>query len=335
MQKAKSLTHRFALFFALAMLALLATTGCAPRLSGGETAEAISADEAVVDLPAFVVDIDASGQPGVGGVPVAQLGALAGQDLSNLVLPEEWVTYLTTYGVQHIQIDNSANGLTILVNGQSVPSIAWNGQSLMTTAQTLKKLNFTVPLLEQLLPLVEQMGAGITVRFPLKEGAEPIPLAQMENSASADEAVAAQQAFLDDVGSPPTIRVVVNYQDDGTWIVESLTGQEWQQLTGLPFTAANLEPALVRGASGAGIQNIMLSTNPQGIFVSINGEDLPYLSWENGEVLNAIALANELGLIDQAASNAGSLDVDQVIATVEQLLPLVQASDVEVSVNFP
>ncbi len=335
MQKAKSLTHRSALFFALAALTLLVATGCGPRLSGGETAQAISEDQAVVDLPAFVVDINAGGQPSVGGVPVAQLGTLANQDLSNLELPEEWVTYLTTTGVQHIQIDNSADGLTILVNGQSVPSIAWNGESLMTTAATLETLGFGVPLLEQLLPLVEQMGAGVTIRFPVNEGVQEIPLAQMENSVSADEAAAAQQAFLEAVAAPPTIRVVVSYSDDGTWVVEDLTGQQWQQLTNLPFTAANLEPSLVRGASAAGIQNITLSTNPQGIFVSINDEDLPYLSWENGEVLNTIALADELGLIEQAAAGAGSLDVDQLVATVEQLLPVVQASDVQISVNFP
>ena len=79
---------------------------------------------------------------------------------------------MTLYDIQHIQIETTADGLLILINGQMVPSIAWDGEKLVATADALKTFGASVALLDKVLPLVQHLGIGVTLRFPVAQGAE-------------------------------------------------------------------------------------------------------------------------------------------------------------------
>ena len=95
--------------------------------------------------------------------------------------------------------------------------MAWDGESLVTTAEVVEQVGGpSVALLDKLLPLIGNMGLGVIVRAPVPEGTERLPLVNMD-SESAERAMSAQAEFLKAVVTPPTFAVAVNYAPDGSW----------------------------------------------------------------------------------------------------------------------
>lgn len=325
-------SNRSKVLASLLVMALVLLAGCAPRATGGELAASADESQIVIDLPALVLDVQPDGQVSVGGQSVSALGSQFGADLASLAIPRENVDLLTAYNIQHIQVDNTAKGLLILVNGAPIPSLAWDGEKLVATAEVLESLGAGVALLDKLLPLITQIGVGVIIRFPVAAGEEALELVSTDNEAAA-QALAAQEEFLAAVGTPPTFQVTLEYAEDGTWTVADLEQAEWSALLPVPLDMLNLSPATIQGVTSAGITEIGLATNTEGIFISINGKTLPYITWADGRVNQLLALAEQTGLLSQVLGDNPNMTA--IMDTVESLLPAVQASDVSLRVTFP
>jgi len=166
------LKRRLLSWLTLLSVAIIVLAGCAPRATSGLTVGQAGESDLVVDLPALVIDIDEAGNPSMGNVPLAQLGAtFAPGMLDTLVVPAETVAMMTESNIQHIQIDNSPEGLLLLINGEPIPSIKWDGEILSTTGGLISQLGAGAPVLEQMLPVIANLGLGVIVRFPTQEGA--------------------------------------------------------------------------------------------------------------------------------------------------------------------
>jgi hypothetical protein len=152
-------------------------------------------------------------------------------------------------------------------------------------------------------------------------------------SEAAAAAIAAQQEFLDAVGTPPVIHFTIEYAEDGTWQIADMAQADWASLIPVPLEMLNLTPATIQSVTAAGISEVGLSTNSDGIFISINGKTLPYLTWADGRVNHLLTLAEETGLLNTVLGN--SPDLTGTIDMIESLLPAVQASDVSLRVTFP
>jgi hypothetical protein len=289
------------------------------------------ADELAIDLPAIVIDINADGSASVGNVPVSQLGAMAGADLSTLAVPADWVNFFVAGNIQHLQVNNHAGGLTLLVNGEAIPSLAWDGESLTATADTLEVFGLAVPMLEKVLPLVQRLGLGVIVRFPVASGAEVIPLYVEGDSSAAQAAQAAQDEFLAAVGAPPKINLPVFYAADGSYSVGDLTDTEWTALTGVPWYALRLNPALLDGLKAAGVESLGISTDVDGILVLVNDRALPRLTWGEGQLVHLLDVADQIGLWNMMAPG---MNLGDILATVYSLLPVVQTTDFSLTVHF-
>jgi hypothetical protein len=219
-----------------------------------------------------------------------------------------------------------------LVNGQSIPSLAWDGEKLVATAEVLETLGAGVALLDRVLPLLTNLGIGVIIRFPLAEGAEALPMVAPENEA-ATRAIAAQQEFLAAVGTPPVFQVTIAYAADGSWTVADLPQAELAQLIPGATQLLTLPATTVQGMTNAGITEIGLATNTDGIFISINGKTLPYITWADGRVNHLLTLAEETGLLSQVVG--ADPNMVAILDTVESLLPAVQAPNVSLRVTFP
>lgn len=319
----------FGLIVALASFVVL-LAGCAPRAGAGEVAALVGEGGLVVDLPALVIEFDESGSASYGGVPLAQL---APGVADGLILTPQALEALKAANIQHIQINNRTDGLQVLVNGRTIPSIRWDGESLDATAAALKQLGAGAPLVEQLLPFVRNAGLAVVARFPLAADATAIPL--MVESVDAAEAQQIQQQFLASVGDPPpTINIPVFYSANGSWTVSGMSADEYMALLpGVPWQALQLPPDLVAGAVQSGIQRIDIATQPEGIFIRINEQTLPHIDWQNGELTNLVALAVDAGLLDSLAGSG--MDASNVQQILQQLLPVIQATDLNLMVHFP
>ncbi len=325
--------NRLALWATLLMVVALVLSGCAPRLGAGSAA-ALAEDptELVIDLPALVVDIQMDGSPSIGNVPVAQLGQLAGVDLSTLRMDPAMVQWMVDSNIQHIQVDNTANELLVLVNGQPIPSIKYEGaDTLVTTAEVLSEFGLAIPMAEKILPVVQKLGVAVIVRFPVQPGTAVIPFV-VEAPDTAMAAKEAQDEFLAAVGAPPRINLPLWFNEDGSWALGGLTAEEWQALTGIPFSAFRMDPNTVRNLAMMGIETLVISTDQEGIHIAINGKQMPTLDWSDGKALHLINVADQLGLWDMMAPG---MDMGEILAAVRDLLPVVQTADVDLILHLP
>lgn len=335
----------------LLVVVALVLVGCAPRPDVGPvTALTTDPTELVVDLPPLVIDVNQDGAFSIGTVPLApRLAALHAAmrppaqmqvihsemtaQLAAMAVPASSVEFLMRSNIQHLQVAKHAEGLSILVNGEPVSSLVWDGESLQTTAEALAMFGAPVPtILEKVLPLVQQLGVGVIVQFPVRAGEAVIPLCVKGERSMAAETRKAQAEFLEAVASPPRINVPIVYEADGSFRVGSLTDGEWSELTGLPWSMLHLEPAVLAQLSQAGVESIRLSTDTQGIHVAVNGKPLPYLSWADAEPAHLLHVTEQMALWETWAPE---MNLDGVVVVVRSLLPVVQAADFDLTVSLP
>lgn len=323
--------RKIVLLLSMLLVAGLVLAGCGPRAGGGELAANASPEDIVIDLPAIYLDVNTEGQTSIGGTPLAQLGSQLGVDLSAAAqFDKAWINHLTVTNIQHMQLDNTPNGIMLLVNGEPIPSLGWDGDALVATADTLNMLGANVgPQISKLLPIIRALGIGVVVRVPVVEGSSLIPLVVQGDASAAALAKKAQEEYLKAVGTPPVVRVTLNYAADGTFTVADISGTDLASMN-IPVQSLNLPAAQVERMTQLGIKKLSLSSNSQGIFISINDKTLPHITWDNGEVNHVLKLAAQMGFLNQIQGYS-----PEVHAMIESLLPAVQASDVNFSVTFP
>lgn len=317
---------RFLLLVSLALLTLLVLSGCSARPGAGETAAAAAEAPLALDLPALTIDIDANGAPSIAGAPLSSFASLA-PGLADFSLGSDLVSQLMQANIQHIQISTLPDGLRILVNGAALPSLRWDEERLANLSELVDLLGPAVPsVVKAVLPIISDVGVGVTLRFPLAQGADVIPL----QAEPATVATAAREAVLAQLGKAPVIRIPVVYDIEGNYTVQGVTDAEWQALTGAPFGQLKLDAELVKNAVAAGVRTATVRTDAEGIHIALNDKELPVLGWGEGELLNLVKLAAGAGVLQGAG-----LDADALVGLLEALLPVIEASDVSIHVTFP
>lgn len=322
---------RFLLLVSLAIVAAFALTGCGARAGAGETAAASTDASLAVDLPALTIDFDADGNASLGGAPLSTFSAVLPAALTELKLDKATVDQLTAANIQHIQVTTVPSGLLILVNGEPIPSVRWDEAKLANLTSVIGLLGESVPpAVAAVLPIISDVGVGAALRFPVQQGAEMLPM-QVEGDASAAAAAkAAQEAFMAEVGTAPVIRIPVVYDLDGSYTVQGISDTEWQALTGAPFGQLRLEGDLVKNAVAAGVTSATVRTDPEGIHIALNGNELPVLGWGQGELNHVLRLAAGAGVL-----GGTGMDPAAITQLVDTLLPAIQSSNVQIDVTFP
>lgn len=328
--------HPLPFMLVLAGLMLL-LSACGPRATGGNTIELAEEYTAAVDLPAIVIDYDVEGVPSVGGLPLSGVMGLFGLSADSaalLQLDPALVTHLTKANIQHIQLDNSTNGIILLVNGEPIPSLVWDDDSLVAMAEVMDMAGFGIELLDTVLPLIQTVGVGTIIRFPAAEDAPLIPTVVSGGERAVESMTARQSAFQETVGSTAQLQVIVSYAEDGQWTVAGMDATQWAQILPAPWADLNLPPSVVAQLSERGVATIGFATNQDGLFVSVNDKTLPYLAWGQGELQHLLALLSGPETIAYLTGGNGS-GLDQLMPIAEQWLPVLQMADTRITVTFP
>ncbi len=321
--------HPLRRLFVYLLLVSLLFTGCGPRIGGGETAAQLNHPSFVIDLPALYIDYDRSGNASIGSVPVSALGDAFTVDLARLNLGPEQIDMIMDANIQHLQVTNTPDQLLLLINGKALPSLAWRAEDQATVEDT-QKLQAGVARITSLLSTVVAMGGGVVLRFPLTAGTEPIPLTMVETDSGAMRE--AQDEYVAVIGAPPHLLIDVFYQSDGSWTVADLDATAWRAVLPLPWARLNLRAEQIQSLRAGGIDELILASNREGIFVQVNHQPLPHLSWANGELNNMIVLAAEGGLFRQLLGDTPT--AYSLAATLEDLLPMLQVTEIELRVHF-
>ncbi len=336
---------RVTLWAVLLLAVALVFSGCTSRVESGAVMER-DADDFFIDLPAIVIDYAADGTASIGGLSQGSSDSVYEPDpavseglasiLGGMNLQPLWVGHFTASNLQHIRVTNGDEGILLLVNGQRIPSLIWKEESLSATADAVSALGLGVPALNKVLPLVRNFGLGVVLRFPVEEGNEIIPLSGVEESEAVTMARLMQEQVLQTFGGVlPTIDIPILYHADGSWTLGELSDVDWTVLTSTPFYALRLPPSLIEGLTSSGIHEVTLKTDSDGIHIALNGIGLPYISWGNGEVQNVLAISKQLGVLDTVSALLPGADLDSVFSLIENLLPIIQATNANITIFLP
>ena len=320
------LNRRVTFWAAITLIAILALSGCAPRVGQGSLD--VDSDQLVIDLPALVLDIGADGSVSIQNATVADLVSML-VDGGELDLPinDMTVMFLSMANIQHIQVSNTPEGLLLLVNGLSIPSISYDGDSLSALPGAINDLADIGPMADLLVDLVDQIGIGVIARFPVAPGAEEIPLFVEGDSSAAMAAKAAQEEFLASVGTPPRINLPIFYGDDGSLSIGDLSIDELSAMTGVSLDALVMGLGPLEAVRGMGVSVLGISTDKDGITISLDGKALPTLDWSDGKASNLIEVASQIPLLEM-------MGLGSVLPMVNQLLPLVQSAEIDLTLHF-
>ncbi len=310
---------------ALLVLSLL-LAGCAPRPTGGQTAAQASPGDIVVDLPALVLDFGSDGTAKVGGVALGDL--MGGEGVS---LPADTLADLADANIQHVQLDTHPAGISLRVNGlPMLGSIAYDPERLenlmamlneLSGSPMLAMLDDLIPVLSALVPMLDNVGVGVIAHFPVPEGMEAIPLEMPMDSASGmDDGT----DFLAGVNQKPRISIPIVIEPDGSWGTSELEPAALLAMMG-GDSDLSLPEDTVSMLASAGIASLEIRTMAAGLSLAVNGYALPLLTWDQGEFQSMLSLA----------SAAGMDGMSDMLELVHVLLPLLQATDLDISLQFP
>lgn len=290
-------TRKRSLFLTLLLVAGLALAGCAPRPGAGRAANADS-DALAIDLPAILVEYDAEGQASLLGMPVGELSAALGADLSALSLGQETIGKFTAANIQHLQINNLPNVLRIYMNGQPLPAIVWNEEAMSALAETLTGMGTDASMLSTLVPLLPNLGVGLALKMPAPSGQREIPLTVSGGNL---DSAAALKAFDAAKAAQPALNLTLNYATNGT-VQMAGTAVFALSFAGVNQNTLTLPADQIQSMAELGIKSLGIKTQANGLLIELNGQALPYLQWSNAnEFTNLLTLAGAFAGPETAA----------------------------------
>ena len=339
--------RRLALLLSALLILSLVLSACGPRPQQGELAQNPTSDQLLVDLPAGGIDYDEQGQATISGAALSALGALLGQDLSSLDRTPEDMQRLADAGIQHMFVNLTPSGLGVFANGKPMLSLAWTPETLANLGTLLGSMpDPTMQQVQGLVPLLSNMSLGVVMRFPGAEG-EAVPLMSDEEvdaraiiADATRNAPAALQAVLPEnlqgmagllggllAGLPP---LTITFDANG---VGTLTGLAPFIASQIPAGAIALPADTLAQLQDLGIQSLNIKNSADGLNITVNGNELPMLMWNQGEMQNLAGLGIESGALQVLGNlDEGTMDT---LGTVANAAPILQAAKLDVTINLP
>jgi len=304
----------------LLTIAGLVLAGCGPAVVPAAAPTLEGGEQFVVALPQLAIAFDANGVPSIEGLPVQQIAQSLGYslDLSAYRIDPAVVNWMTQSGIQHVELRQTGSGIALLVNGKLMPSIDYKNGALGTTAGLLRMLGpqneQLATVLQKLAPIAERLGLSIVVKFPTAPGAEAIPLAPAS-------AVMATPVPREGPASA-IMQFEVKYDDQG---VPSIMGISARDLAAMGINAPlALHPYYLQQAQANNIQYLQFRSKGDGLYLYLNGVQLPGVVWDKASLDNTLEAAQKL---------YGTLPIDWNL--IKQIVPLLSNTDVSILVHLP
>jgi len=324
-----SKTSRWMLIALIALVMALALVGCGGREEAATPAPQQAPGNLL--LPRISIRVNEQGVPGVlGGLVSTDLVARAlGQDPASLRVSPETVQKLMNAGVQHIELVTVGEGLYPFVNGQPMPYLTMDEQTRGSASKLLQLAGADDRIASAVQsaltnPLLSRTGVPIVIHFPVKPGEAEIPVRERRDLPKVD--VAQARAAVTEQSIVAHMDVAVDQAGD--LMVAGAKMSELQQAAqeaGVPvdLSGVRMNPTTVEQLQARGVNLLQLETEPEGLYVYVNGTKLPQVTWDEQRLKNAVALLSQL----EPDSDA--------VPFVNFFLPYIQPADVELSLGLP
>ncbi|MFN8491508.1 MAG: hypothetical protein U0350_28175 [Caldilineaceae bacterium] len=275
--------------FLVALLASLVLGAC----GGGNTGSTW------FNLPSIPVKIGADGSASVFGF---NLGP---------ILQPAMLQQFQAANVQKLEVRLGYNGIHIYANGQDLPYIRWDADSLATVQDLVRKMpNLpNADLIANLLPWTRQIGLGVALDLPVAQGAPAVNLSDWKGETTAQKEAAP---------AAPTI---------GPLKLDSLAfdKQGAAKLGSVPLSSLapiKLDPNTLGLLSSLGLDKVAIKTQPNGIDLSINDKPLPSIAYDSAILSHTLQVAGPL-LPDPNLAN-----------TLKDVLPKLPGAQLDLAVSF-
>ncbi len=294
---------------------------------GAPAAEVDRNSDFFLALPRIEVALDDNGTPSIAGISPDLINTLTfGQlDLSQYAVGKEWVDYLKSTGVQHIELAFHGKGAFIYANGKQLPSIRLSEESVSNIGDVAESVTGIfapgyegyAALAKRFLPLARNLGLGLVIRVP-SNGAPEIPLRDPKAPPPAAPATPGDDSVQ--------FRVVIDYDQNGVPSVAGLSVAELEQMFGLDLTMLKLDPNFVRALIDRGIQHVSMRSEGDGLALAFNDKPLPNLVCDDNCLKNTSDVIVALNTYPEFS---------QVNTLVEKFGPLLSSVNAEIALRFP
>lgn len=288
---------------------LLSACGAATVPSTEETTD--SGQRFLISLPRLVVDIDEQGQASVNGLSIESVNSLIpGANLPDLGVNPFYVDWMTNTNIQHLEFASTDEGVFVFANGEPLPYLAWDGDSLSNLGTVAGIANLPYGnLISKLVPIVQRTGLNIVMRFPMQAGASEVAIRDAQTRPEAMAPVA------EDVTPSLITRIDVNYDANGIPTIAGISSRDLAE-AGV-FLPVELTPETLAQLKANDVKEMRFFSGPNGIFITVNGEALPQIAWNSALLTNSADLYAQmnpdspyLALAKLLLPELSNLDVD-------------------------
>jgi hypothetical protein len=268
-----------------------------------------------ISLPRLELAYASDGVPSIFGIRTTSIQALVPINLSFLNLPPAYVNGFTAQNLQHVELEVHPSGVFLYANGEPLPYLAWDEASLNHLGQMSAPTNIVAydTIIRRALPLLRRLGIDLVLSFPRADGVAAIPL-RLRNEVTLATAPETEPTMV--------VHLQVDYSDEGVPSIFGVSTRELEPL-GVNLRFLELQPATLDDLESVDLQSLRLMVEGDGIFLLANGEALPHLAYSQQHLQNAVNLYTQL-------YGQGS-----VADFISGAMPLVQAMDIDVTLNLP
>lgn len=318
--------NRWLLLLSTVLIAALVLVGCGGR---DEEPEPEPQARTPLLLPRFTVTLDDRGVPTVLGISLERLGSFLRQDFSAASVSPDTVQLLKDAGVQNLEAVATADGLYLFVNGQPVPYLALDEETRQNVGDLLKLAGVqdgTSNLVQNLLnnAILGRVGVPVVIKLPAQPSAAEVELRDSRTLPAVDTGAA--RASVSDKVLILHLDVALDEQGVPTLAGTSMTDfQAAFQEAGLPvdLSSARVDPATIASLQAANVLLLQVETEPEGLYLHVNGRRLPRVAWDDVRLSNAVELYS-------------SLEPDSpYLPLLRFFLPYIQPADIELGLTLP
>ena len=331
-------SRRLALVLSFVLLLSLTLTGCSACPGQGALAANATSDQLVIDVPSLTVEFNDQGEAMMGGANLSQILPALGVSMPDALnfTPEE-IKQITDAGVQNLFIDVAPDGFTWYINGQPLPALKWDAETLASLQNIVGIVGAdNADTLGAVVPLLGDMSLGVELRFPGAAADAPL-VGTVDQAAIKQASTDAFNQALTGLGIPPFAvgflqalpPLTINFAADGKAELAGLPPMLMGFLPPDALAGLNQTPEALKPVTDLGIESITVKTSPETLNLAINGNALPPITWANGEFTNLIDLAIGSGLLNKLTGADLS-----ALEQVNQFLPILQNSKIDLTVNF-